>query len=84
MLNILEAIINLKYIRAISILSVLGTDIFNTHVNVTKNLIKSPSDEFRKLARPILSLLSLGNDTSISLPFTWYLCMSSAFVYVLC
>jgi uncharacterized membrane protein SpoIIM required for sporulation len=58
MLNTLEAEINLQYIRAISILSVLGTDILIMYVNVTKNLIKSQSDEFRNLARSILSLLS--------------------------
>jgi len=54
----LEAEINLQYIRTISILSVLGRNILIMYVNVTKNLITSPSDELRKLASSILSLLS--------------------------
>jgi len=58
MLNMLEAEINLQYIRAISILSVLGRDILIMYVNGTTNLIKSPYDEFRNLAMSILSLLS--------------------------
>jgi hypothetical protein len=39
MLNMLEAEINLQYISAISVMSVLGTDTLIVYVNVTKNLI---------------------------------------------